>query len=93
LTEPTISVVDEKDSDGLFLQVLPDGQMLCYLDGQVLDPVPSKAKEWAVINLAREEMPPGTPDSVLKRVGLQRLLEAAPAQFELPYAAIKQEPN
>lgn len=93
MTEPTISVVDEKDSDGLFLHVLPDGQMNCYLDGQALTPVPNKAREWTILNIAREEMPPGTPESVLKRIGLQRMLEAAPIEFELPYAAIKQEPS
>lgn len=93
LIKPTISVVDENESQGLFLQVLADGQMVCYLDGQALDPVPAKAREWALLNLGQAGMPPDTPDSTLKRVGLQRLLDSAPAQFELPYAAIKQEPN
>lgn len=93
LMMPAIPVVDATESKGLYLHVLPDGSMSCYLDDLILEPVPPKAREWALLNLGREVLPPGTPDNALKRAGLKKAMSAAPAQFELPYEAIKQESN
>lgn len=93
LMMPTIPVVEAADSKGICLCVLPDGSMSCYLDDLILEPVPPKAREWALLNLGQEGMPPGTPNRVLIEAGLAKAISVAPAQFELPYDAIKQEMN
>jgi len=85
----TIPVTDGEYSEGLILQVLPNGHMECYLDEQALNPVPLAVRDWALLHVGREELSPKASPAQAKSVGLQKLIEVAPVHINVPYSVLR----